>query len=488
MRIVRALGWSRWAFLGILIYGGWFLLLPTPALAQCSSNTVGFNAVWSNCTNQVKTQGGFAMVDATQFTNTTDICAAMVSIYATYNPNNSNGVVIDARGFPGPTLTCSQNPWNSSLWQQKFSSVVLLPAGTINLSTTLTLPRNTRLVGEGSGLTVLKACATATGCLSNFSGDMIDMGNSTVCIADPHTGLRNCPAVVIEHLALDGTGQHLSGLKGIVNTNSQELSRVDDVTLTNFTGGIGLSLGYRSNNSGPYTNISYSGNGVCAQIYGGIGGALGTSTPVPPINQTRGIHGLTCIMTGTSSPAAVYLDAPNNSLEDVYIQGGSSQDGILVGSQGPAYNNVLLNVSGSGLGNVIHICNSTTPSGVCTANANAKDARDLTILGVTCVGSNGICNNNGNTINDAFTGATLTDSSVGMYVVGETAIVNIGNSRFTTSPNTSSAAKAVTWVVGSTVPPTNRQCAAGSLYSCTTGTCTTGTLFECTGNGWKFVK
>jgi hypothetical protein len=100
----------------------------------------------------------------------------------------------------------------------------------------------------------------------------------------------------------------------------------------------------------------------------------------------------------------------------------------------------------------------------------------------------GLCNNNGNTINDAFTGATLTDSSVGMYVVGETAIANIGNSRFTTSPNNSSTAKAVTWVVGSTPPPANVQCAAGSLYSCTTGSCTTGTLFECTGNGWKFIK
>ena len=473
--------------LGILVFLSNFLIFPTQtAVAQTCTppSTTGFNVVYgSYCGGSATYQGAFAMVDATQF-GSTDICVAMQSIFGinalanapnTYNPGNSNGVVIDARGYTG-ALNCSVNPWvdptNMSWdWTGSFSTVVLLPAGSIKISQTLALPHNTRLVGEGPGLTTLVA---ATGFSSTYI-DMIDMGTSsapgypTICAVA--SGSFDCPAVVIEHLTLNGNGQQLNG---IVNRYSQELSRVNDVALTNFTGGSGLWLNDHSDNSGPYTNISYSGSGVCLQAFNSDTGLHSN------LNQTRGIHGLSCAMSGSETTPAIYLDSPNNSLEDVYISGNSSQDGILIGYQASAYNNILFNVQGSGLKDVITI-------------STAHNVNDLTILGLTCTGSPGTCP--GNSINDVPTGTTLTDSNVGTYIIGEPVTAGgstIGHSRFTTSVNHSSTAGAVSWLVGQ--KQASGSCAAGTLYSCTNGSyCNvTGelyTLWECIGgSAWTAIK
>jgi hypothetical protein len=481
MRIMKSFPGFGLRNLGVLIFLAGLFMVPTPMAAQCnSSSTVkGFNVIYGNCSGSPAQQGSFAVVDASQF-NSSDICLAMQSIYGisasssnTYNPGNSNGVVIDARGYTG-TLTCSVNPWVNPTysgagwdWTGRFSTVVLLPAGNITISKTLALPHNTKLVGQGPGLTTLVA---ASGFASSYT-DMIDMGSSsasgypTICGGSP----QDCTGVVIEHLSLNGNDESLNG---IVNHYSQELSNVNDVVLKNFSGGIGLWLSDYSNNSGPYTKISYSGSGTCVQLY----------SSARKISDTRGIHGLTCNISGSSLPSAVvYLDAPNNSLEDVYLSGGSSQYGILVGYQGAAYNNLLFNVQGYGLADVIHI-------------SAANSVTDLSILGLTCTGSGGTCP--GNSIKDVVTGATLTDSNVGMYIVGEPvqeASSNIGYSRFTTSVNTGSTAGAVTWLVGSNAP-SGSSCAPGSLYSCTnSNSCNTMsepyTLWGCIGSsGWKHIQ
>lgn len=463
MKNENILGRSRALF---LTAGIWIMLLffHPGAQAQCSTTTQGFNALYGckNVHGQVFVQGGFAMVDATQFASGSDICAATHSIFAIYNPNNHYaGVVVDARGFRGTGLTCGSNPWDPSFgWTTSFSSVVLLPADTIMLSAKLVLPQHTKLIGTGSGSTILVAA-------SNFSGtEMIDMGSSTICpVASNHP---DCPGVQIEHLGLNANNQSFNGtaISGIVNCCSQELSFTNDVAISNVAaGGIGLSLQGRSNNSGPYVNIHYSGAGACIQIY--------DSTGIGPLNQTRGIHGLTCNMSNNSG-AAVYIDAPNNSLEDVAIQGGSSQDGIRIGSQGAAYNNVLFNVSGSGLNNVVHIVKG------------ANTVSDVTMMGVSQSGGT-------NSILDELTASTLTDANVGMYILGEqvqAAGTNVGYSRFTTSPNAgSNDSGAVTWLVGSS-PPSGGTCAAGSLYSCTNGSnCMLDTLYGCEGSsGWKGIK
>jgi len=451
----------------LLVFLCGLLIPPMPVSAQTCSppSATGFNVVYgSYCGGSATFQGAFAMVDAAQFGTSTDICAAIATIFSTYNPSTSNGVVIDARGFSSASLIChngGSNPW--STLTGTFSSTVLLPAGTITLYETLSLPSHTKLVGEGSGLTTLIAA-------SGLTGDMIDMGFAASC-----PGPEN-DSVVIEHLALNGN--NILGLNGIVNYCSQELSYVDDVALTNFgSGGTGLWLNDRSDDSGPYTNISYSGSGICAQLFNAPSASGGN------LNQTRGIHGLSCIMGGSASTPAIYLDAPNNSLEDIYITSTSSlQDGILVGSQANTSNNVLFNVQGSGLANVIHISTLHT-------------VNDLSILGLTCTGSGGGGACPGNSINDLVTGTTLTDPNVGMYIIGEPVTGSgstVGHSRFTTSVNHTSSAGAVSWLVGPQAPLGN--CAAGSLYSCTDAhNCNTlslpYTLWECTGgSAWKHIQ
>jgi hypothetical protein len=77
----------------------------------------------------------------------------------------------------------------------------------------------------------------------------------------------DCIGVVIEHLELNANG--LSNVIGIANYYSQELSRVNDVSIVGIgAGGIGLDLSAGGDNSGPYTNIYVGGNGGCARING----------------------------------------------------------------------------------------------------------------------------------------------------------------------------------------------------------------------------
>jgi hypothetical protein len=393
-----------------------------------------------------------AFVDAAPYTKDSrctggscDICSAVFYAFSDYTPGNSNGVVVDARGVnAGTSQYCSENPW-SAFSTTPYSTVLLLPSGTINIQDSLVLPSNTRIVGQGPSQTILQACQTPT-CSSTFSGtDMIDMGQENASICPLHgTGHYDCQGVIVEHLALNGNG--LSGVNGIVNSSSQELSYVDDVAMTNMgSGGIGLYFDNAdAGNSGPYTKIYYSGSGTCASILG--------------VN-IRGIHGLSCILSGSTAGSAVFIDGSNNSVEDVYVRAGTSQDGILLGSHEIAQNNVLFNISGSSLKNLVEI---------------ASGSSDLTVLGATQSGSS-------STIRDNLTGTTVTDGNVGMYIVGESVqagSTGVGYSRFTTSPNVvSSNPTAPNWIVGAAQPTT--PCAIGSLYSRTSGT--TGTLYGCQG-------
>ena len=271
-------------------------------------------------------------------------------------------------------------------------------------------------------------------------------------------------------------------MNGIVNELSEELGYVSDVTMTNIRL-IGLHLGTYNDgngtgdasNSGPYSNIYISGSGKCVVIEQTTSGATGGNGT----NGTRGFHGLTCV-TGGSGPV-ISLDAPNNSMEDVYMQfagTGSSPDGILVGSNQQANGNVLLNITGNGLGNVVHIGSTTTMAAKCPGGANVCD---LTILGVTALAG-------GNSIQDDLLATTLSDGNVGMYVIGEP--VAGGTSRFTTSLSVP------TWQVGTTVLAPRTACTnPGALYSCVvTGSAGCGgntsplpTLWGCAGGVWTAI-
>jgi hypothetical protein len=425
----------NWLLIGILsILVCWFTDSPLVHAQK------GQNAVMSGTTQAPS----YAFVDATPYG--LNICKAITQAFTDYS--SAGKIVIDARGLSGTALTCATtdtNPWHGT----SLASIVLLPAGTITIYNTWILPSDTRLTGDGPTLTAIQA---GTGFTTSTDPDIIDMGSTTGSNCGNPV---DCQAVVVEHLAL--VNQNTSAtINGIVNCCSQELSYVDDLALSNITG-IGVEITGGGGNSGPYSHLTFSGSGTCISING---------SP-----QTRGIHGLTCISSG-SSGALVYVDARNNSLEDVYLQGGSAQDGIRIGYNAAAGNNIFLNVRGSGLSSVIHIPNNSNVS-------------DLTFVGITR--SSGT-----NTITDELTSSVSTplmDTKVGMYLIGEPVQASgfpVGYSRFTTSTSVNFP----TWIVGPNVP--TNPCVTGSLFSCnsTLGNCVspTKTLWGCAANAWNLIK
>ena len=139
--------------------------------------------------------------------------------------------------------------------------------------------------------------------------------------------------------------------------------------------------------------------------------------------QTQGIHGLTCVSNGSPS-AAVLLDASNNSIEDVSIDGFI--DGIVVGENANAQSNVLFNIQypgAVGLLNLIHICGNNNTYDTCPT---IHTVTDLAIMGATVPPYNcqpgQVCLAPDATIKDDVSGTALLaqlDDHVGMYVLGK---------------------------------------------------------------------
>ena len=445
-----------------LFFGTLAVLLGLSAL-QAHSQAAGNNAVYKS---------GTALTGSASFVDLVGANPAGIDICAKINTlllasSFKSGMVVDARGFgSGTSQSCTSNPFNTVAK----TSTVLLPSGTITISSTWVLPNQTRVFGEGPGQTTLLAGGS-------FASPMMQMGNAAC--GTPSNGV--CFLVQIAHLTLDGAGQNIDGID---NINAEEQSTVDDVAILRIEG-TALSLGSdtstmgTSSHSGPYTNLFVQANGTAATT-------LSTTACVRIIGfkaQVRGIHGITCIADGTPS-AAIYLDGDNVSIEDVRIDGFG--DGIVLGAQGSSNTvqaDVIFNVTGTNsvgtVNNLIHLCGSGS-SAPCPTSANTVN--DVTIMGVTSAQNN--------TIKDDVTGTTLpfsTDVFVGMYALGQS--LSGGYSRFSTSPRTP------TWGVGSlsssiasascagSTTPAN---ANGSLFS-NTNTSVTGTLFACVGGLWHSV-
>lgn len=444
--------------------------------------------------NPVTPSASYAIVDATQFSGN-DLCAMINNVFIKYYPGTpgtsgtASGVVIDARGVSALNCSSAVNPWANLITAETaangstaFSNIVLLPAGMITIQTPWLLPSFTHLIGQGPATTVIQA---ASGLGSN---DMIDMGtemtppSSNPCY-DSTSGTWDCPGIVIEHLGLVGN----SSANGIVNCCAQELSRVNDVSISTVATALWLSDQF-SQNSGPYTNLTISGVNQCLKI--------GPASNNYKMINSRGVHGLTCSISNPPG-AAITIDGPNNSLEDISISisGSSAQDGILIWSQGPAQGNTLFNIQGSGTGlkNVIHV-KSTGPTGPASGaqncpyytsnlgNSVASFVCDLTIFGIAGTGTS--------TVQDDLTGTTITDSTLSMYILGEyvgTKSSSFGYSRLTTA-TASSNTNATPWLVGATAPSSS--CAVGTIYSCTGCTAPAGALYECMGGGstWKKIQ
>ena len=453
----------------------------TSARAQNPSpqTPVGWYATVQSASGAVTPSSSYAVVDATQYTGS-DLCAKINSVFSTYNRTTANGIVVDARGFSGSALICgATSPWDNLLGggSSGFSNTVLLPAGTITIQKSWILPNWTRLIGQGPKTTLVTAA-------SGFTSDLIDMGtetnpaNNSCLIA---SGVWDCPGIVIEHLGIVGSG---SG-NGIVNCCAQELSRVSDVSISNVTTGLALTDMF-AQNSGPYTNLTISAVNKCLVI----GPAMATNI----MTDTRGVHGLACSVSSTASLAAITIDGPNNSLEDISISGASktTTDGILIGSQASAQGNTLFNIQGSGLKNVVHLSNHSATSvgtGNCPFPSNTVyNVCDITIFGVNA-------GTGTNAVQDDLTGSTIVDSTVAMYVLGEIVAANtsnIGYSRYTTALATGDV-NTTPWLVGPNAPPAG-SCPVGTLYSCTgsSTSCTrsgvAATLWECVGGSTQWTK
>jgi hypothetical protein len=407
-----------------------------------------------------------SFLDASAYTGS-DICAQLyAAIKATY-PTSPR--VVDGRGLNSgnTTMTCASGstPWQQGSASTLHPSIVLLPAGTITISTTWVIPTQTQVFGNGPRNTTILAN-------TGFSGDMIDFGGAVNCSSQ-------CFAIGVSDLMVNGNEQNISG---IVNSWTGEQSYVNNVSIREVDG-TGLFIGSGANNSGPYTNLSITSvlSGVTATACVKIEGA-----------STRGIHGMTCTsdyIESTGGPTAgVYLDGDNNTIEDLHFEG--FHDGIVVGDSGMARGNVIMNVTGSGGGNsgaidnVVEICSATAAS-PCTTSS---DVIDLTLLGIDA--------NQGqfHTVYMVKDDETNTDIAappypaqgfLGLYALGEP--IGSGYSRFVT--NTSGAPEIPTWGVGSTVPGSSCTNQNGSLFS-NTGPSTGGgpsTLWVCVAGTWKAV-
>lgn len=463
MKIARQIVLScKWV--GSFAFVLWVVCLVSPGLLHAqlyqrcpgtlTDECLGQKAVWASATN---TNASASSVDASLYTSGTDICGAINKILTYYG--SADGVVVDARAVnPGSSSqACGTNPWNGI----SKPSVVLLPPGTITTTHSWILPGNTTVIGAGvNGPTVQGTTVQAS--TASFSGSaVIQMGGGSGCAASTF-----CYGVVVRDLTIDA--QNLA-VDGIDNYNAEELSYAKRVSIKNIGNSsshqsgllLSTSSGGKASHSGPYEDltISVSGSALsCIDIFNA---------------QPKGIHGVTCTNTGGGAPTAgIYLDGSNVSIEDANIT-GSFTNGILVGFQAAVYGDVLFNIHGSGPTNVVQIC--------CNSSSATSD---LAIMGVTIAPSSTTIVN----ILDQIAGTSLSDPSIGMYLVGEPVSGNggsLGNSRFSTSVGSSSS-PFPSWIVGSGTP--SHSCGTGSLYSRIANSSSTYTLWGCAGGTWRALE
>jgi hypothetical protein len=444
-----------WMFArGLLVLVACFSISSITAQAQQPGNKAVYN---STCLPPASPCGAStAYVDASVFLPGSDICQ---KIFKALQSLPAGPKVVDARGITTPaSCGAGETPWLNTGTNLVVPSTILLPAGTITISSPWKLPDGSRIIGVGTG--TADTAGTVLQVSQSFSGTMIQMGdNSTYC---PSAGI--CHGISVEDLILDGEGQ--LNVSGILNANSQELSYVNHVKLFQIMG-MGLNVMTNAQNSGPYSNITFetgnftpSASTSCVQILlNGVG--------------TRGIHGLTCISNSLAPDAAIYLDASNNSIEDVLIEGFT--DGVRVGSQSAAHSNVLFNIVGDT--SLVTATQGPNPITVIhVTNNSGSPVSDISMVGIRNTGSGSF------TIRDDVTAKTLGDPSISIYALGEAGPGGTAHSLFTTSPN------AASWAF-SNGSPNAGACTStnyGSLYSSTSGG-STGVLWVCEIGGWRQI-
>jgi len=209
---------SGYRFFAVLFILMRFLTCPTPVHAQ-GTGTQGQNAVFGSSGCCV---GSSAFLDASALAanvNNPDFCSVLN--YVLLNKVPTTGAVIDARGLPGTTGTsmrCSASPWAGITSPPP--STILLPPGTIVISSPWGLPSNTHLIGEGDNDPSNSTPGTTIQVSGSFlaPGPLIQFGSSA-----------GATGISVERLTLDGKG--MTSTNGIVNQYAGTNSYVDHVAL-----------------------------------------------------------------------------------------------------------------------------------------------------------------------------------------------------------------------------------------------------------------
>jgi hypothetical protein len=463
--------------------------------SRMAGQNTGKKAVW----NSIVTPST-VWVDASAWwtSGVPDLCSYISTKILTSNYNTAfpNGTVIDARGLviKNTATTCAVDPF-SALTAPPPSTTILLPSGYIDITVPWTIPNNTRIVGDEQGTRIR----------ANFDGPyMIEMGGTEPTSQTNLCPSNICTSVGLEHLFLDGSlvvngVPYLVG--GIDNKYSQAGSYVNDVNLWSLAG-TGLSIGTGATNSGPYSNISY-----VASTDAKADCQAGDNCPVciDLEAQTQGVHGLTCNGNGStvSNPhAGIYVNASNNSIEDVHIE--SFWDGIEVGNLSGTVANVLLsNITGTTTGtrgfttNTVHLCGANPWNSLSFGNCGGSHGTVTDITVLHAVNSSGPktttvaddVSQNAIVSCNTTTPGCANPLSTAIYALGEPdGGTTAAYSKFTSSPSTRNgdyqnnppSSDTPTWGFGNKLPPTGAECSpVGAIYSQTTTTTSPKLVYVC---------
>ena len=459
------------------------LLLATAATfpkLRAQTGTEGVNAVYGSAST---IQASSSFIDASLYVGSHDLCYALNAVI---NSIPGSGAVVDARGISGTSLNCASTPWTTAPAGSFANAIILLPPGTITIRSPWLMPSNTHIIGAGPGLTTIQACkSTTTGCSStNFSGTaMISMNAGNDSSKWGCGASFVCFAISVADLTLDAQSQ---AIDGIDNTNAEELSYVQHVSMVNI-GGVGLKLSAdtgssssgTSSHSGPYTDLTIAVTSTATACLQVLNQANQTAEP-------RGIHGIscTCAVSGTACSTAnpnagINPDGNNTTLENVYVNG--FKDGVSIAEKAsastPVHTVIVSNISGgTNVTNLVHV---QKPSD--SGSSQAGESGGFTILAATSAANT--------TIQDDLTSTTLSfsaDPTVGLYILGDPVGNNSGYPAGYTRFATSSSLP--TWFVGAaTVSGTCSSFADGTLYSNTAGALGSA-LYACAGGNWVDVK
>jgi hypothetical protein len=310
-----------------LILAALFSLVALPAFAGATMPTIingGTTPVTGTCPGgqfiynnngvaacETATAAMYATVDATQFSGA-DMCAKIAAAANTLVSLSPNSGTIDATGFSG-TQTCAASPFGSWPGGGEFSTTIKFGRVTWVSNNQIVIPNRTQIVGtspfsylatsEGFVVQMGSSFTPNTGCpkaLFVFGGTSCGSTNTSEFF---NIQLRNAD------VRCDPGSVGISGSIGVLNTNAEEESLLQNVNTHGCYTGVQVGTSY-AQNSGPYTNLGMS--------------FVNTTGP-----------GTQCLVVADPAASASYINATFR--------------GISCGGGGSANSTNAINISGTGV-------------------------------------------------------------------------------------------------------------------------------------------